>query len=178
MLSMPLVRQILYLTTVPLGCASRICAAVYGNGALAEGNASAGDPPDQPGSGPAQATARHATTMALSFLSPSRNVASVCVWAFSQIPGYPGPTAGNRTMCPHFSQFPRSFESRADTLARDMDASAFVKRHQAGLWRYLRPAGCDPALADELPAGQRRRSAVSGQTSAHGQRVRLGSQRC
>lgn len=31
-----------------------------------------------------------------------------------------------------------------------MDASAFVKRHQDGLWRYLRAAGCDAALADEL----------------------------
>lgn len=31
-----------------------------------------------------------------------------------------------------------------------MEASAFVRKHQVGLWRFLRSAGCDAALADEL----------------------------
>tara|TARA_R110002072_G_scaffold302737_2_gene488192 strand:- start:12118 stop:12603 length:486 start_codon:yes stop_codon:yes gene_type:complete len=31
-----------------------------------------------------------------------------------------------------------------------MEASAFVKQHQAGLWRFLRSVGCYAALAEEL----------------------------
>lgn len=31
-----------------------------------------------------------------------------------------------------------------------MEASAFVRKHQAALWRFLRSAGCDAASADEL----------------------------
>lgn len=36
------------------------------------------------------------------------------------------------------------------SLAKDMEASAFVRKHQVGLWRFLRSAGCDAALAEEL----------------------------
>jgi len=35
-------------------------------------------------------------------------------------------------------------------LAKDMEASAFVRKHQTALWRFLRSVGCDAALADEL----------------------------
>jgi RNA polymerase sigma-70 factor, ECF subfamily len=41
-------------------------------------------------------------------------------------------------------------QSRAITMTDDMEASAFVQTHQAGLWRFLRSAGCDAALAEEL----------------------------
>ncbi len=30
------------------------------------------------------------------------------------------------------------------------DAARLIKAHQAGVWRYLRVLGCDPALADDL----------------------------
>lgn len=30
------------------------------------------------------------------------------------------------------------------------DAESLISEHQAGVWRYLRAIGCDPALADDL----------------------------
>lgn len=46
---------------------------------------------------------------------------------------------------PAFSQRPQ--RPAADTSSA---AGAFVERHQVGLWRFLRGAGCPAALAEEL----------------------------
>ena len=40
--------------------------------------------------------------------------------------------------------------SKPIATTTDMEASAFVQAHQNGLWRFLRSAGCDAALAEEL----------------------------
>lgn len=37
-----------------------------------------------------------------------------------------------------------------DTAGAATDPAALIDRHQAGVWRYLRMLGCDPALADDL----------------------------
>ena len=34
--------------------------------------------------------------------------------------------------------------------ARSLDVTALVRRHQVGLWRFLRALGCDARLAEEL----------------------------
>lgn len=43
-------------------------------------------------------------------------------------------------------------ESRTVTTpeAVPFDPAALIEAHQAGVWRYLRALGCDPALADDL----------------------------
>ena len=38
----------------------------------------------------------------------------------------------------------------AVTTPQDSELLDLVQRHQAGLWRYLRFLGCDPAQADDL----------------------------
>lgn len=36
------------------------------------------------------------------------------------------------------------------TTQRPLDAAALIRAHQAGVWRYLRYLGAEPALADDL----------------------------
>lgn len=44
-----------------------------------------------------------------------------------------------------------SSEQQADNLQwREWTPAELIKRHQAGVWRYLRVLGCDPATADDL----------------------------
>ena len=43
-------------------------------------------------------------------------------------------------------------ETKAVTAAEStgFDPVRLIEHHQAGVWRYLRVLGCDPALADDL----------------------------
>jgi RNA polymerase sigma-70 factor, ECF subfamily len=38
----------------------------------------------------------------------------------------------------------------ADSQASGFDPVALIQAHQAGVWRYMRAMGCDPALAEDL----------------------------
>ncbi len=41
-------------------------------------------------------------------------------------------------------------ETAAQPEMTDFDAARLIEQHQAGIWRYLRALGCDPAQADDL----------------------------
>jgi len=38
----------------------------------------------------------------------------------------------------------------SDPASRQFDPARLIDEHQAGVWRYLRALGCDPAQADDL----------------------------
>jgi RNA polymerase sigma-70 factor (ECF subfamily) len=67
--------------------------------------------------------------------------------------GFRGPPPGESEYKPPFRSLSTSTMGQApqsSPTSAGFDPARLVQEHQAGVWRYLRALGCDPAQADDL----------------------------